>query len=98
MIPEKRAIRFGERDITYAGMEAQIARLAGGLEQELGVKKGDRVAYLGNNSPEILQVLFACARIGAILAPLNSRMTVEQLNVFLDHFRPRCFFCGNRLR
>lgn len=92
MIPEKRAIRFGERDITYAGMEAQIARLAGGLEQELGVKKGDRVAYLGNNSPEILQVLFACARIGAILAPLNSRMTVEQLNVFLDHFRPRCFF------
>lgn len=88
--PDKLAIRFKERAISYGRFDDQIARIAGALADELGVRSGDRVAFLGENSPEMLQILFACGRLGAIFVPLNARMTAEQLRVFLGHFQPCC--------
>jgi len=76
--PDKVAMRFYGNDITYAAMEARVARLAGALVQGLGVRAGDRVAHLGYNSPELLELVFACARIGAILVPLNWRLTASE--------------------
>ena len=76
--------------------EEKISHLAGALSGELGIGKGDRVAFLGRNSPELYQLLFACARIGAIFVPLNNRMTVGQLKVFSNHFEPRCMFAETR--
>ncbi len=90
--PEKTAVRFEGREITYAQLEEQVAHLAGGLASELGVHQGDRIAYLGQSSPELLELLFACARVGAILVPLNARMTVEQLRIILSNCQPRCIF------
>lgn len=88
--PEKTAVRFEGRDITYARLEDQVAHLAGGLASEVGVERGDRVAYLGQSSPELLELLFACARVGAILVPLDARMTAEQLRIILSNCQPRC--------
>lgn len=76
--PDKVATRFDGRETTYAAMETRVAHLAGGLRDGLGVGPGDRVAHLGYNSPELLQLLFACARIGAILVPLNWRLTPHE--------------------
>jgi len=76
--PEKTAILFEDRDITYRALDADIRALACALRNELGVKRGDRVAHLGFNSPEMLVLLFACARLGAILVPLNWRLTVPE--------------------
>ncbi len=90
--PGKVAVRFEGREISYAQLEAQVARLAGGLAGGLEVQQGDRVAYIGLSSPELLELLFACARVGAILVPLNARMTSEQLRTFLSNCRPRCIF------
>jgi fatty-acyl-CoA synthase len=90
--PEKTALRFEGREITYAQLEAQVAHLAGGMASELSVHQGDRIAYLGQSSPELLALLFACARVGAILVPLNARMTMEQLRVILSNCQPRCIF------
>jgi fatty-acyl-CoA synthase len=73
--PDRVAIHFEGADITYAAMADRIARLAGALRDGLGVGEGDRVAHLGLNSPELLDLLFACARIGAIIVPLNWRLT-----------------------
>jgi len=64
--------------------------LSGGLVNELGIGEGDRIAYLGENAPELLVLLFACARIGAILVPLNARMTVAQHRYYLQNSEPRC--------
>ena len=44
------------------------------LTGPLDVGRGDRVAFLGFNSPEMIAILFACARIGAIVVPLNWRL------------------------
>ena len=96
--PDKIAVRFEGREITYAQLENNIAHLAGGLAGDLGVQQGDRVAYLGQSSPELLQLLFACARLGAILVPLNARMTVEQLRIILENCQPRCMLVESSFR
>ena len=75
--PDKIAVRFEGQEIAYAAMEARIAQLAGAL-RGLGVGQGDRVAHLGLNSPLLLEMLFACARLGAIFVPLNWRLTVAE--------------------
>ena len=96
--PGKTAIRFEGREITYGQLEQQVGRLAGGMTSELGVQPGDRIAYLGQSSPELLELLFACARMGAILVPLNARMTVEQLRVILANCQPRCILVESLFR
>ena len=96
--PGKVAVRFEGREITYAQLEKDVAHLAGGLLNELGVHQGDRIAYLGQSSPELLELLFACARVGAILVPLNARMTVEQLRTVLSNCQPRCMVIESPFR
>ncbi len=83
--PNKTAIRFGGRDITYADLAARIAALSAVLQHKHTVKHGDRVAFLGHNNPDMLALLFACARLGAILMPLNWRLEApEQCEILQD--------------
>jgi fatty-acyl-CoA synthase len=86
--PEAVALHFRGADLTYAGLEGRVARAAAALAGGVGVRRGDRVAYLGLNSPEMLELLFACARLGAILVPLNWRLTVAEHLVLLADCEP----------
>lgn len=80
--PEGVALRFCGRDLTYAAMAQEVRRAAVRLSAN-GVGPGDVVAYLGQNNPEMLSALFACARLGAMLMPLNWRLTpAEHARVF----------------
>ena len=72
--PDKTAIRFEGRDISYKVFDDRIRRVAGMLHHDLDVEHGDRIAFLGLNSPDMLALMFACARIGALLVPLNWRL------------------------
>ena len=74
----KTAVHFEGRDISYGEMDVRVRRLAAMLQGALGVGKGDRVAHLGYNSPELLELLFACARLGAMLVPLNWRLAAPE--------------------
>jgi fatty-acyl-CoA synthase len=86
--PGKTALRFEGRCVGYAELARAVRRVAAWLGAN-GVSRGDRVAYLGPNCPELLELLFACARIGAIFVPLNARMPAAELRVFLAATRPR---------
>ena len=57
------------------------------------MKKGDRVAWLGYNTPDMLVMLFALARLGAILVPLNWRLTAAEHRTILEDCTPRWLFC-----
>lgn len=82
--PDKTAIRFDGRDLSYAAFARQIERLASALAAS-GVGKGRCVSYLGLNRPEELALLFACARLGALFMPLNWRLAApEQRERLLD--------------
>ncbi|HYI02974.1 long-chain fatty acid--CoA ligase [Hyalangium sp.] len=75
----------GDRHITYREWNAAAHRTARLLHDTLGVRRGDRVAVLAMNCVEYLDVVFACAKLGAILQPLNWRLSVEELKgLFAD--------------
>ncbi len=83
--PNKTAIAFEGDRLSYAAFAARIERTATALKQELGVGRGDRVAILSLNRPDYLVLLYACARLGAMLVPLNWRLAVaEQLFILTD--------------
>ena len=88
---DKVAIHFEGDSLTYGGFAQRIAKLAGVL-RELGVGAGDRVAHLGYNGPEILELLFACARLGAALTPLNWRLAAPEYSFIVGDAKPSLLF------
>jgi fatty-acyl-CoA synthase len=83
--PDKPAIHFGSATLTYAAFAARIAAAARALKSQLGIGRGDRVAILSLNHPDYLVLLYACARLGAMLVPLNWRLAVpEQVFILSD--------------
>jgi fatty-acyl-CoA synthase len=83
--PDKVAMRFQGRTLRYAGFATRIAQTARALKSRLGVGRGDRVAILAANHPDYLVLLYACARLGAMLVPLNWRLAVpEQVFILSD--------------
>ena len=81
--PERRALNFEGRDWTYGEMQRDIEACAGRLAA-LGIKAGDRVAFLGFNQPMFLFAMFASARLGAIFVPLNFRLTGPELAFMIE--------------
>lgn len=72
------AVIAGDRRLSYPELAERIDRASAALA-ERGVGFGDRVAFLGVNSPEFFEVLFACGQLGAIMVPLNVRLTASEL-------------------
>ena len=87
--PSKTALRFEDRDIDYARFAETIRGHARALKTVHGVERGDRVAFLGFNSPSMLALFFACARIGAMFSPLNWRLVAPELAWILCDSAPR---------
>ena len=81
--PQKTAIDFQGNQISYCEFAKLIGQTANFLSDQ-SIKQGDRVAYLGLNRPEMLALLFACARLGAILVPLNWRLTPKELSGIIE--------------
>jgi fatty-acyl-CoA synthase len=76
--PDRVVIRFGSRDLTWGQLNDRSRSLAAGLAAS-GVGHGDRVGLLMSNRPEFVEVVVACARLGAIVAPFNLRFTAPEL-------------------
>jgi fatty-acyl-CoA synthase len=89
--PQSVALRFAGREISYAELARRIERAAAVLAQR-GTKPGDAIAYLGMNHPAVLVLLFACARLGAMFAPMNWRLAPPEHARVLADCRPRVLF------
>ena len=83
--PDKTAIHFEGADISYRSLDRRIAAASAVLAGEFGVSKGDRIAFLGYNNPDFLVLIFACARLGAVMVPLNWRLAPPELLYILGH-------------
>ncbi|MEO6794409.1 MAG: long-chain fatty acid--CoA ligase [Mycobacterium sp.] len=82
--PNLPAITFGESTWSYRDFADRIDRLAAELAAG-GMRRGDRVGYVGLNHPDFLVTLFAAARIGAVFVPLNWRLTADELGYILGN-------------
>ncbi|WP_247673483.1 long-chain fatty acid--CoA ligase [Micromonospora sp. C51] len=77
--PDKLALVHGEGStVTYRQFADGTDRVAA-LLRGLGLGKGDAVAYLGENSPDFLQVMFGAARLGAVFVPINTRLAPPEV-------------------
>lgn len=83
--PERVALVLAKdgTEITYRAWNQAANRTARWLQAQ-GVGKGDRVAVLSKNRVELLDLWFACGKLGAILQTLNHRLTVRELAQLLD--------------
>lgn len=81
------------RTLSYADLDDRSRRCAGLLAAHR-VEREDRVAILCRNRIEFFEVLFACAKLGAILVPLNWRSPASELASLLDDCTPRVLFFG----
>jgi len=91
-LPAKTAVHFEGSDLSYAGLWARIETATRALAAR-GIEKGDRVAFLGYNHPDMLVLLFALARLGGILVPLNWRLACAEHRVILADCAPRLLVC-----
>lgn len=75
------------RTLSYAELDRRAGQVASLLAAR-GVAKGDRVAILTRNRTEFFELLFGCARLGAILVPLNWRMPPAELDGLIADAEP----------
>ncbi|GAA3572864.1 o-succinylbenzoate--CoA ligase [Streptomyces osmaniensis] len=76
--PHRTALIHGGTPTSYAALHERTTRLAHAL-RERGVRRGDRVAYLGPNHPSYLETLFAAGTLGAVFVPLNTRLAGPEI-------------------
>ncbi len=82
--PDKIAVVYGARRLTYSELAAEAQRVARAL-QASGVRPGDRVAYFMPNLPEMLIAHFAVPLAGGVLVAVNTRLTAEEVSYILAH-------------
>ena len=81
---DKTAIAYGARRVSYSEFGAEATRLAHALRAS-GVQSGDRVAYMCPNLPEMLVANFGVPLAGAVLVPINTRLSAEEVRYICDH-------------
>jgi long-chain acyl-CoA synthetase len=72
------------RSFTYSEVNSRANRLAHALSG-LGIKKGDKVAFMGNNCHEFVEYYFALAKSGFVSVPVNARFSSEEASYILSH-------------
>lgn len=93
--PQATALRWCDADpgapwaqLSYAGLARSADAMAHTLATDHGVQEGDRVAWLGLNHPAQIALLFALARLGALLVPVNHRLSPAEWSALLQDCRP----------
>lgn len=94
---DRPALSFDGNDLTFREFYERSAAWSKAL-LALGISRGDRVAVLAGNHPDWLFTAIAAARIGAVLAPMNTWYKDEELHFALQHSEAQVLLCVDRLR
>src|SRR5216117_2132741 len=94
LYPEREAVVDGDLRLSYEQFFDRCDAWSAGL-QALGVKQGERVAYLSPNTHAQLESFYAVPQIGAVLVPLNYRLTADDFVYLINHSGSR-MICADR--
>ena len=84
LYPEREAVVDGDLRLTYAQFFERCDRWSRAL-RSLGVKQGDRVAYIAPNTHAMLESFYAVPQLGAVLVPLNYRLIAADFVYLINH-------------
>ncbi|WP_153732072.1 class I adenylate-forming enzyme family protein [Sporosarcina obsidiansis] len=93
---DREAISYNGQRFTYKDFNERINQLAHALHS-IGVKKGDKVAFMLMNCHQLFELIFACAKIGAVYVPVNSRFVVREIQHVLDDSESDVLVVDSRL-
>ena len=85
LYPDHEAVVDGDLRLSYDQFFARCDRWSAALQRELGVKQGDRVAYIAPNTHAQLESFYAVPQIGAVLVPINYRLTADDFQYIIAH-------------
>ncbi len=92
--PGRMFIREHNRDVswTYENFNCRAESFADFLLKKYKIKKGDRIAVYSKNSAEHILLFSACVKTGAVLVPLNFRLTPREINILISDAEPLIFY------
>ena len=82
--PEKTSIVYYGTEISYSRLRSEVDALAGYLQKELVVEKGDRVILYLQNSPQFIVAFYAVLRLGAVVVPVNPMLVTNELRHYIE--------------
>ncbi|MFT3913223.1 MAG: AMP-binding protein [Anaeromyxobacteraceae bacterium] len=86
------------RRFTYAALDVRANKVAAWLRDHAGVRAGDKVGMIAMNGVEVLDVLFACGKLGAVLVPYNWRLHAAELGELVRRTAPKVVFYSEELQ
>ncbi|MDY6795846.1 MAG: long-chain-fatty-acid--CoA ligase [Actinomycetota bacterium] len=94
--PERLAVTFGGKSLTFKQLNEMSCRCANSL-LEMGINKGDRVALMTHNCPHYIACWMGLAKIGAVTTPLNFMLKGPEVEYIVNHAGPKAFFVEDSL-
>ncbi len=91
--PDRTALIYEDKRFTYRQFNQRCNRIANALLR-FGLQKGDRVATLLFNSPELVEVFMGAAKLGGVFTPINFRLAAEEVIYLVNHSDARIFAFG----
>jgi fatty-acyl-CoA synthase len=82
--PQKTAVIDGEKEFTYQEFGQRADQLSAALHQS-GIEKGDHVAVMLPNTHYMLECFYGICQLGAVMVPLNYRLSAEDLKYIIKH-------------
>jgi acyl-CoA synthetase (AMP-forming)/AMP-acid ligase II len=96
--PDLAAVAYEGRYTTYEELDGSSSRLAAGLVEKLGVRPGDRIAILDKNSDRYLALIFAIAKAGAVMVPVNWRLRAPEVAQVVGNAEPVALVTSDEFR
>jgi acyl-CoA synthetase (AMP-forming)/AMP-acid ligase II len=95
--PDNTAFASGDQRRTFRELHARVGSIAAVLAKH-GFKAGDRLALLLPNEPEFIELIYACAWLGLIVVPLNTRLSPKEIDHVLVDSTPHGLIRHSSLR
>ena len=98
LYPARPALAIGTSVVaTYAECADRVSRLAASFRDTLGLKTGDRVALAMQNTPEFIELLYACWHAGLVAVPTNAKLHRDEFAFILNDSGARAAFTTSKL-
>jgi acyl-CoA synthetase (AMP-forming)/AMP-acid ligase II len=89
--PTKTALVFDGESVDYLTFDKRCSQVANGLAA-MGVKRGDRIAFIGKNSSDYFELLFGAAKAGVVLVPISWRLAAMEVDYILSDGEVKTIF------